>query len=155
MEPRAAAPYTRLKTIEALAKAGIPTTVMVAPMIPGLNDMEMERIMQAARDAGASRAHYNVVRLPYELKQLFEEWLRAHVPDRADHVLSLIRQMRGGKLYDADFSQRMMGQGPYAELIAQRFNLALKRYGFDLKSEGLRKDLFRKPEQNGQLALGL
>ncbi|MDE1901240.1 MAG: PA0069 family radical SAM protein [Alphaproteobacteria bacterium] len=154
MEPRAAAPYKRLETIAALAKAGIPVHVMTAPMIPGLNDMEMERIMQAAREAGAAGAHYNVVRLPYELKHLFEEWLRAHYPDRAERVLSLIRQTRGGKLYDAGFSQRMVGQGPYADLIAQRFDLALKRYGFPGDRTPLRMDLFRPPERDGQLALG-
>jgi len=154
MEPRAAAPYKRLKTIEALAKAGIPVNIMVAPMIPGLNDMEMERIMQAAYDAGARDAHYTVVRLPYEVKTLFEEWLRTHYPDRAERVLSLIRQTRGGKLYDAEFGQRMTGQGAYADLIAQRFELAKKRYGFGAAEDNLRTDLFRAPERGGQLALG-
>lgn len=153
MEPRAAAPHKRLQAIEALAKAGVPVGVMTAPMIPGLNDMEMENIMQAARDAGAITAHYTVIRLPYELKELFDEWLHTHRPDRADRVLSLIRQMRGGKLYDAAFDQRMTGQGPYADLIAQRHVLAVKRYGFAEKPASLRLDLFKAPERDGQLAL--
>jgi DNA repair photolyase len=157
MEPRAAAPYKRLKAMEALAKAGIPVVVMAAPMIPGLNDMELEQILQSAYDAGARDAHYTLVRLPYELKDLFGEWLRTHMPDRADRVLSLIRQTRDGKLYDADFSQRMTGQGAYAELLANRFALAKKRYGLGAQHEheGLRIDLFRPPSQDQrQMSLG-
>jgi DNA repair photolyase len=150
MEPRAAAPYKRLKTIETLAKAGIPVTVMVAPMIPGLNDAELERIMQSAYDAGARNAHYTLVRLPYELKTLFEEWLRAHYPDRLDKVLSHIRETRNGKLYDADYSQRRIGTGVLADLLGQRFELAKKRYGFSEGYYSLRKDLFRPPDHDGQ-----
>ena len=155
MEPRAAAPYKRLKAIETLAKAGIPVTVMAAPMIPGLNDMEMERIMQSAYDAGARAAHYTMVRLPYEVKTLFDEWLRTHYPERAERVLSLIRETRDGKLYNAEFGQRMTGQGVYADLIAQRFALGKKRYGFTEKYPALRTDLFRPPAQNArQFLLG-
>jgi DNA repair photolyase len=150
LEPRAAAPYKRLQTMETLAKAGIPVTVMAAPMIPGLNDMEMENILKSSYDAGARHAFYTLVRLPYELKTIFQEWLRTYCPDRADRVLSLIRETRGGKLYDADFDQRMTGQGVYADLIAQRFALAKKRYGLDGERTALRTDLFRAPAQNKQ-----
>jgi DNA repair photolyase len=151
MEPRAAAPHRRLRAIKALSEAGIPATVMAAPMIPGLNDMEMDKILEAAWDAGARSAHYTLVRLPYELKDLFRSWLQTHRPDRAEHVLSLIRETRGGKLYDADFSQRRRGTGAYADLLANRFRLAARRIGFNRASSDLRTDLFRKPEANGQM----
>jgi DNA repair photolyase len=155
MEPRASAPYKRLKTIEMLAKAGIPVVVMAAPMIPGLNDMEMERLLQAAFDAGARDAQYNLVRLPYEVKTLFEEWLQTHYPDRASRVLALIRETRGGELYDATFGQRMTGQGVYAELLAKRFELAKRKTGF-ASFASLRTDLFRAPPPDSQqLSLGL
>lgn len=150
MEPRASAPYKRLKAMELLAKAGIPVGVMTAPMIPGLNDSEMEKLLQSARDAGARYANYTVLRLPYELKTLFEEWLRKHYPERADRVLSLVRQMRGGKLYDAQFGTRMTGQGDYADLIAQRFAVATKKLGYDKKAERMRIDLFTPPAANGE-----
>ena len=107
MEPRASAPHRRLEAIRALSAAGIPTGVMTAPMIPGLNDHEMEAILEAARDAGATRAGFTVLRLPLEIKELFEEWLRQHRPDRAEKVLSLVRQMRGGALYQSGFGVRM------------------------------------------------
>jgi DNA repair photolyase len=152
MEPRAAAPYKRLKAMEALAKAGIPVGVMAAPMIPGLNDMEMDQIMKCAYDAGARHAHFTLIRLPYELKTLFQEWLHAHCPDRATHVLSLIRETHNGKLYDATPGKRRRGEGPYAELLAQRYILAKKRYGF-IDKDFLRTDLFRKPAYGGQLVL--
>jgi len=151
MEPRAAAPYRRLETIKALADAGIPVTVMAAPMIPALNDMEMEKILEAAWEAGARSAHYTLVRLPHELKDLMRDWLHHHRPDRAEHVLSLIRDTRGGKLYDAAFGTRRSGTGPYATLIADRFRLAVKRIGFNRDERTLRTDLFRKPEPNGQM----
>jgi len=152
MEPRAAAPHRRLATIKALADAGVPVTVMAAPMIPGLNDMEMDKILEAAWEAGARSAHYTLVRLAYDLKQLFEEWLQTHRPERAAHVLSLIRQTRGGKLYDADFSQRRRGTGVYADLIEQRFVIACKRIGFNRQESGyLRTNLFQPPERDGQM----
>jgi len=155
MEPRAAAPYRRLQTMEALAKAGVPVGLMAAPLIPGLNDAELEKIMQSARDAGAQHAGYTLVRLPYELKALFSEWLSTHYPDRAEHVLSLIRETRDGKLYDAAYGQRRTGQGAYAELMGQRFALAHKRFGFSNK-ETLRTDLFMPPGQDKQqLSLAL
>ena len=125
MEPRAATPPRRIATIKALADAGVPVTVMTAPLIPALTDMEMEKILGAAWDAGARSAHYTLVRLAYDLKDLFKEWLETHRPDRASHVLSLIRQTRGGKLYDADFSQRRRGTGVYADLIAEPFQPCL------------------------------
>lgn len=150
MEPRAAAPWKRLATMKALSQAGIPVTVMTAPLIPGLNDMEMEKLLEAAWEAGAREAHFTVVRLPYEVKDLFAEWLRVHRPERADHVLSLIRQTRGGKLYDADYSQRRRGTGPYAELIAQRFALAVKRIGFNQDDWDYDFSLFRPPALDGQ-----
>ena len=145
MEPRATAPYKRLKTIESLAKAGIPVAVMAAPMIPGLNDMELERILQSAYDAGARGAHYTLVRLPYELKALFQEWLKAHYPDRLARVLSLIRDTRAGKLYDAEWDQRRTGQGVYADLLTQRFEQAKKRIGFLEEEPDLRCNLFMPP----------
>jgi DNA repair photolyase len=151
MEPRAAAPWKRLATMKALAQAGIPVTVMTAPLIPGLNDMEMEKLLQAAWGSGARAAHFTVVRLPYELKDLFREWLKTHRPDRAEHVLSLIRQTRGGKLYDADYSQRRRGRGPYADLIAHRFALACRRIGFNRQDWDYDLSLFRKPETGGQM----
>lgn len=154
MEPRAAAPHRRLAIIKALADAGIPVTVMAAPMIPGLNDMELEKILEAAYAAGARFAHYTLVRLPYELKNLFEEWLEIHRPDRASHVLSLIRQTRGGKLYDADYSQRRSGTGVYAELLTKRFALAYRKFGFSTEQYELCCDIFHPPareERQGSL----
>src|SRR6516165_4245656 len=131
MEPRASAPYRRLEAIRALSAAGIPTGVMTAPMIPGLNDHEMEAILEAASEAGATRAGFTVLRLPLEIKDLFDEWLRTHRPDRAERVLSLIRQMRGGALYQAEFGLRMRGEGPIAQLLAARFSAAVKRLGLN------------------------
>ncbi len=127
MEPRASAPHRRLDAIRELAAAGIPVGVMTAPMIPGLNDHEMEAILDAAAAAGATRAGYTALRLPLEIKELFEEWLRANRPDRADRVLSLIRQIRGGELYKAEFGTRMRGEGPIAQLLSKRFAAAVKR----------------------------
>jgi DNA repair photolyase len=131
MEPRASAPHRRLDAIKALADAGVPVGVMTAPMIPGLNDHEMEAILEAATKAGATRAGFTVLRLPLEIKELFEEWLRANRPDRAERVLSLVRQMRGGALYQAEFGKRMRGEGPIAQLMAARFSAAVKRLGLN------------------------
>jgi len=127
MEPRASAPHRRLAAIRELSAAGIPVGVMTAPMIPGLNDHEMEAILDAAAAAGATRAGYTALRLPLEIKDLFEEWLRANRPDRAERVLSLVRQMRGGELYKAEFGTRMKGEGPIAQLLSQRFAASVKR----------------------------
>jgi DNA repair photolyase len=141
MEPRASAPHRRLTAIKELSDAGIPTGVMSAPMIPGLNDHEMEAILEAATKAGATRAGYTVLRLPLEIKDLFEEWLRTNRPDRAERVLSLVRQMRGGELYKAKFGERMRGEGPIAQLLSQRFTAAVKR--FDLNRFRYRLDTMR------------
>lgn len=131
MEPRAATPNLRLETIRTLKSAGIPVFVMSAPIVPGLTCHEMEGILEAAADAGAERAGMTIVRLPYEIKTLFEEWLRGHFPDRADKVLSLIKQCRNGKLNQAEFGTRMVGTGPYAQILQQRFAKAVTRYGLD------------------------
>ena len=131
MEPRASAPHRRIEAIRALSAAGIPTGVMTAPMIPGLNDHEMEAILEASTEAGATRAGFTVLRLPLEIKDLFDEWLRANRPDRAERVLSLIRQLRGGALYQAEFGLRMKGEGPIAQLLSARFSAAVKRLGLN------------------------
>lgn len=130
MEPRAATPERRLSAIAALAQAGVPAGVMAAPMIPGLNDAEMERILERAARAGAQHAGYVLLRLPHELRQIFEEWLGAHVPERAKHVLSLIRETRAGQLNDPRFGSRFVGAGPYAELLSKRFARAARAWGF-------------------------
>jgi DNA repair photolyase len=146
MEPRASAPYRRLEAIRALSAAGIPTGVMTAPMIPGLNDHEMESLLEAAKAAGATRAGFTVLRLPLEIKDLFQEWLHQHRPDRAERVLSLIRQMRGGALYQSGFGQRMRGEGPIAELLSARFAVAVKRLELNLVRYRLDTDRFHVPE---------
>ena len=147
MEPRAATPGKRLETIRALAAANIPVTIMSAPMIPGLTCHELEGILKAGAEAGAERAGMTLIRLPYEIKTLFEEWLRSHKPNRADRVLNLIRQCRDGKLNQAEFGTRMVGTGKYAELLQQRFELAKKRYGLDRPSRELDTARFRKTSQ--------
>jgi DNA repair photolyase len=130
MEPRAATPARRLHAIAELTKAGVPAGVLAAPMIPGLNDAEMEKIMEASARAGARHAGYVLLRLPLELRQMFEEWLHAHFPDRARHVLSLIRQTRDGNLNDPRFHHRFTGQGVYADLLTRRFARAARQFGF-------------------------
>lgn len=130
LEPRAAAPHTRLDTIRALAEAGVPVGVLVAPVIPAITDGDLEAILAAARRAGAGAAGYALLRLPHELKQIWREWLQLNHPDRAQHAMSLIRQMRGGRDYDAGFGTRMRGEGPFADLRAVRFARARGRLGF-------------------------
>ncbi|MEN1928677.1 PA0069 family radical SAM protein [Luteimonas sp. MJ250] len=130
MEPRASAPHTRLKAIAGLHEAGVPVSVMVAPVIPAITDSELEAIMAAAREAGASDASYVLLRLPHELKAIWREWLALHYPERAAHVMSLVAQMRGGRDYDSAFGSRMRGQGPFAQLLAARFSRAWRRLGF-------------------------
>ena len=146
MEPRASAPHRRLDAIKRLADAGVPVGVMTAPMIPGLNDHEMEAILDAAAKAGATRAGFTVLRLPLEIKDLFDEWLRANRPDRAERVLSLVRQMRGGALYQAEFGTRMRGEGPIAQLIAARFQAGVKRLGLNRIRYRLDTQRFAVPE---------
>ncbi len=131
MEPRAATPARRLQAVAELTRAGVPTGVLAAPMIPGLTDAEMEKILEAAAAAGARHASYILLRLPLELRQMFEAWLHTHFPDRARHVLSLIRQTRAGELNDPRFHHRFTGHGPYADLLGQRFGKASRRLGFD------------------------
>jgi DNA repair photolyase len=143
MEPRAATPMKRLETVRILSAAGIPTSVLVAPVIPGLTDHEIEAILGAAAAHGAVRAGGALIRLPHEIKTLFEEWLRTHFPDRADKVLNLIRQCRDGKLYNAEFGSRMRGTGPYAELIQKRLSLGIKRYALDKPSPSFDLSIFR------------
>jgi DNA repair photolyase len=152
MEPRATAPHRRLAAIQALAEAGVPVGVFAAPMIPALNDHELEAILTAAAAEGARFAGYTLIRLPHELKALFREWLEAHFPARASHVLSLIREMRGGRENDPRFFTRMRGEGPYAELLAQRFRLVCKRLGLAPR-ERIRLDTsrFRVPSAQGEL----
>lgn len=145
MEPRASTPAKRLEAISRLADAGCPVSVGFAPVIPGLNDHELEAVLEAASKAGATSAMYVTLRLPLEIKDLFREWLADARPDRAARVMSLIRQTRGGKDYDADWSQRMKGTGPVAELIAARFKAALKRYGLDTPRKPLDEAQFRVP----------
>ena len=146
LEPRAAAPAARLRTIRALQEAGIPTGIMMAPVIPFVNDSEMEAILQAAHEAGATRASWVLLRLPLEVTPLFEEWLQTHMPDRAQHVMNRIRDLRGGNTYDSSWGKRMVGQGPYAELLSQRFSQRCRKLGLNLhEPEPLRRDLFRRP----------
>jgi DNA repair photolyase len=150
MEPRAATPPKRLDTVRRLSEAGIPVTVMVAPIIPGLTDHEIEPILEAARDAGARDAGYVLLRLPLEIKDLFREWLREEFPDRAERVISLLQSMHGGRDYVAEFGIRQRGTGPYASQIAMRFKLAKKRLGLGEERLALRNDLFRKPNNRGE-----
>lgn len=133
MEPRASAPKARLRIVRQLAERNIPVRVMVAPIIPMVNDVEIEKILQASSHAGAQYASYVLIRLPYEVKELFKEWLAKHFPERAEHIMSLIRQMRGGKEYDATFGSRMRGEGEFANLLATRFRLACKRFNLNNK----------------------
>lgn len=132
LEPRTGAPQARLHVIRELTNAGIPVTVMAAPMIPMINDMELENILKLAAEAGAKQAAYTFVRLPYEVKDLFKEWLAKHFPERAEHVMSLIRQMRGGKENDSTFGKRMRGEGEFADLLANRFKIACKRFNLNI-----------------------
>ncbi|AZO64026.1 MULTISPECIES: PA0069 family radical SAM protein [unclassified Mesorhizobium] len=142
MEPRASTPTKRLEAIRQLSDAGIPTSVMVAPIIPGLTDQEMERILDSARAAGAREAGYVVLRLPLEVAPIFKDWLLRHYPDRYRHVMSLIRSMRDGKDYDSDWGKRMKGAGPYAWQIGRRFEIAAKRLGLNAERRSLRTDQF-------------
>ena len=154
MEPRAATPGLRLKAIAQLADAGIPVSVMVAPVIPALTDQEIERILDSARGAGATGAGFVMLRLPHEVSPLFRDWLLRHCPDRYQHVMNAIRAMRGGKDYDAQWSKRMKGNGPYAWQIGRRFEIACRRLGFNEARRRLDTNAFRPPVSDGdQLAL--
>ncbi len=152
LEPRAASPRRRLRAIADLAAAGIPVGVLVSPLIPGLTDADMEGIVALAAESGASRAGALLIRLPLEIKDLFQDWLHQHYPDRADKVLSLIRQCRAGRLNDANFGSRMSGTGPVAELLQQRFRLAIRKHGLSRQDSGwaLTTEHFRRPVLSGQ-----
>jgi DNA repair photolyase len=152
LEPRAAAPHRRLRTIRALVDAGIPVGVSVSPQIPFISE-DMEQVLAAAREAGADRAFYQVLRLPWEVAPLFREWLQVHHPLRAERVMARIRDMRGGKDYDGDFATRMRGQGIWADLIHQRFEKACRRLGLNRERHTLDSSLFRPPGAAGQMAL--
>jgi len=154
MEPRAPTPARRLKAIEALACAGVPVGVMFAPIVPGLNDNEMETVLEAVRDAGATAAGYVLLRLPLEIKDLFREWLEAHYPDRAGRVMALVRDCRGGRDYDPEWGKRLKGTGPFADMVARRFAIACRKYGLDKRSWELDSTQFIKPAADSdQLAL--
>lgn len=154
MEPRAATPSLRLKAVSELAEASIPTSVMVAPVIPALTDHEIERILDSASGAGAKEAGYILLRLPLEVSPLFRDWLLRHYPDRYRHVMNVLRSMRGGKDYDAEWGKRMRGQGPYAIQTGRRFSIACKRLGLNTEKLRLRTDLFVPPiAAEEQLAL--
>jgi DNA repair photolyase len=154
MEPRAASPARRLETIKRLSEAGIPVTVLVAPVIPAVNDAEIERILDAAYANGAREAGYVLLRLPLEVKDLVQDWLLQHHPDKLRHVMSLVRQTRGGRDYDPSWGQRQVGSGPYAWMIGRRFELAAERLGFNRTRTKLRTDLFR-PARGGPEQLSL
>ncbi len=149
LEPRAAAPHRRLRTLRALAEHGVPCGVSLAPQIPFLTD-DMEQVLEAAWDAGARSAFYHVLRLPWEVSPLFRQWLELHYPQRAARVMARIQDMRGGKDYDSDFATRMKGTGPWAELTAQRFLKASRRLGFNRDRVVLDTTAFRKPGAQGQ-----
>lgn len=155
LEPRAAAPHARLRAMRRLHGAGVPVGVMFAPVIPWVNDHELEKVLEAARDAGAARAGYVLLRLPHEVAPLFRDWLQVHLPDRAGHVMSTVQQMRGGRDYDPAFGERMRGRGRYAELLAQRFGLARRRCGYPTERErpldGSRFIPPRPPSAQGEL----
>ena len=154
MEPRAATPMRRLEALRRLTQAGVPTTVMAAPVIPALNDMEMERILDAAYAAGVREAGYVLLRLPLELRDLFREWLKENYPEREKHVFKLIRDMRGGKDYDSKWFSRQKGSGPYAWIIGRRFELACEKLGMNVKRTSLTTEHFRKPKpDSAQLSL--
>jgi DNA repair photolyase len=156
MEPRCAAPHRRVETMRELSAAGIPVTAMTAPLIPALNEPELEQLLEASADAGATRAGYVLLRLRLEIAGLFTEWLEANYPDRAGRVMSLLRSMHKGEDYRSEWKVRQRGDGPYAELIAARFRNATKRLGLNAVSVNLRADLFRPPVQKddgGQMSL--
>ena len=154
MEPRASSPARRLEAIRLLSEAGVPVSVFASPMIPAINDMELERILDAAKAQGAVSASMILLRLPGEVRDIFREWLLRHFPDRVRHVLALVRDTRGGKDYDSRWGTRMTGEGPYATLLRQRFDKARERYGLEVKLPGLRNDLFIPPRlEDRQMSL--
>ncbi|MEI9999316.1 MAG: PA0069 family radical SAM protein [Verrucomicrobiota bacterium] len=153
MEPRASRPAHRLRAIELLARAGVPVGVMVAPIVPGLNDREIPAVLESARAAGASDAGYTMLRLPYGVKDVFTEWLKLHFPDRLERILGTVREVRGGKLNVSDFASRMRGEGPYADQVRQMFHVFRERLGYS-RMRPLSVDHFRRPGDR-QMTLGL
>jgi DNA repair photolyase len=155
LEPRAAAPHRRLEALRSLSAAGVPASVMMAPVIPALNDHEIEAVLEAGAAAGASQAGYVLLRLPHDLKDLMRDWLAEHYPDKLKHVFALLQEARGGKDYDAQWGVRQTGIGPYAWMIGRRFEQACERFGFNRVRRPLRTDLFTPPmtEKAGQLTL--
>lgn len=153
MEPRAAAPKTRLWTIQRLASAGIPVSAMIAPVVPGITDREVPRLLKAAADAGATAANCILLRLPHQNKQLFDDWLAEHYPQRRQHVMNLLRQTRGGELYDATFGTRLRGEGPYARQLNQTFDMFRRRWGLAESPPPMNATHFRRPDAREQLAL--
>jgi DNA repair photolyase len=151
MEPRAATPERRLETIAALSAAGIPVSILTSPMIPALNDMEMERLLEAGAARGAKGAGYTLLRVPLEIKDLFEEWLAVHAPNKAKHVMSLLRETHGGKPYVSEWGTRMRGTGPYAEMLRVRFERTCHRLKLNERRGLWRLDttLFRRPPRTG------
>ena len=149
MEPRVPSPARRLQMIRRLSEAGIPVRVMASPLIPALTDPELEAILKAGRDAGARSASWIMLRLPHEVSPLVQDWLAQHYPDRAGRIMARLREMHGGKDYDANWHTRMRGEGPYAQIIAQRFDLAVKKLGLATLSPPMRCDLFRAPKPQG------
>jgi len=145
MEPRASRPSHRLRAVEMLAKAGIPVGVMVAPIIPGLNDREIPAVLEAAKAAGASNVGYTMLRLPYGVKDVFQEWLKLNFPEKLERILGTVRAVRGGKLNVSDFATRMRGEGPYAEQVRQIFHVFRERLGFNASMRELRTEHFRRP----------
>jgi len=158
MEPRAPTPERRIEAIETLNAAGVPAGVLVAPIIPAINDSEIETILTRTSAAGAREGGYVVLRLPLELRDMFREWLQVNFPDRLNRAVSLMQSMRNGKDYEAEWGRRMAGSGPYAWMIGRRFEMAARRLGFNETKQSLRTDLFRKPapeakEAGAQLSL--
>lgn len=153
LEPRAAAPARRLQTIKTLSEAGVPCGVLTAPVIPFLTDSGIEKVLEAAHEAGATLAGYVLLRLPYEIKDLFKDWLNHHYPLKAQHVMSRVREMRGGRENDPQFGSRMRGEGEFADLLAKRFKIACKRLGLNQRDWELDMKRFKPPLRSGQLAL--
>jgi len=153
LEPRATAPQRRLQAIQRLTDSGIPVTLLFAPVIPALNDNEVESILDATFQAGIRSAAYVMLRLPHEVKVLFQEWLDAHYPLKARHIMNIVRDMRGGKEYDSRFGKRQVGEGAYAELFAQRFRLKCKKLGINGRSVPLETSLFKRPGETEQMEM--
>jgi DNA repair photolyase len=153
LEPRTSPPAARLAALRELSDAGIPVGVLVAPIIPGLNDHELPALLAAASKAGARHASYVVLRLPHALAGMFEQWLETHVPGKKDRVLNRIRALRGGALNDSRFDRRMEGEGVFAEQISRMFEVGCRRHGLNERAHGLSTAAFRRPEPEGQLQL--